>query len=448
MAPSAPAAAKRGVGFAWLFEKTELRSRLLFTLGMVGLFRLGAQVPIWGVNAAALKVLASNQLLGFLDLFSGGALASLSVVALGIGPYITASIIVQLLSAIIPRLEELQKEEGEQGRRQISQITRYLSVVLAVVQGLLVLKLFTLNPQVIKAGVAPALFYPVALLSLVAGSLWALWLSELITDRGIGNGTSILIFVGIVAALPFYAQQTAQLVSGDPARMVNLAVLLLIYLGVMALIILLQEAVRKVYIVQAKRQVGSRLYGGGSSFIPFKINPAGVMPIIFTFAVLAFPQALIELALKNHPTGWVLGAITGYKRLMGFGSPVAIAVQFALIIFFSYFYSSLVPSMQPKEIAEQLKKHGNAIAGVKPGQPTAQWLGSMLNKLTLIGAVLLAFITLAASSATAVTGISTLSGLGSTALIILVGVALDLVQQVKVHLLVKQYEGFLGPKAA
>lgn len=423
-------------------QVNDLKQKIFFTLGAVAVYRLCAQIPVWGVNPQALALLPKNNaVLGFLDLFSGGALTSLSVVALGIGPYITASIVIQLLTAVVPRLEEMQKDEGEAGRRQLAQITRYVSVVLALIQSLVVVKLFASNPNVLQLGVEPIVFYVLATTALVAGSLFTLWLSELITEKGIGNGSSMLIFVGILAGLPFYAAQTAQLVEGDPQRSFSLVVLLAIYLAMMVAIIILQEAVRKVFIVQAKRSVGSKQYGAGTSFIPFKINPAGVMPIIFTFALLAFPQTLVGLIMATHPKGWILDAIQGLN--FSPGSFWFMGVQFALIIFFSYFYSSINPSMQPKEIATSLKKYGNAIPGVKPGVPTGDYLSVILNRIIFIGAVFLAIITLVASSATSFTGISTLAGLGSTALIIMVGVALDTMNQIKVHLMVKHYEGFL-----
>ena len=318
-------------------QVNDLKQKIFFTLGAVAVYRLCAQIPVWGVNPQALALLPKNNaVLGFLDLFSGGALTSLSVVALGIGPYITASIVIQLLTAVVPRLEEMQKDEGEAGRRQLAQITRYVSVVLALIQSLVVVKLFASNPNVLQLGVEPTVFYVLATTALVAGSLFTLWLSELITEKGIGNGSSMLIFVGILAGLPFYAAQTAQLVEGDPQRSFSLVVLLAIYLAMMVAIIILQEAVRKVFIVQAKRSVGSKQYGAGTSFIPFKINPAGVMPIIFTFALLAFPQTLVGLIMATHPKGWILDAI----QWLNFspGSFWFMGVQFALIIFFSYFY--------------------------------------------------------------------------------------------------------------
>jgi preprotein translocase subunit SecY len=426
-----------------MWQASGLKQKLLFTLLMMAVFRFGILVPVWGVNPQALTQLGSNQLLGFLDMFSGGAITSVSLMALGIGPYITSSIMVQLLSVVVPKLEEMQKEEGEAGRKKLSQYTRYLTVVLAILQSFLIIKFIASIPGALQTGVSPMVFYPIATLSLVAGSLFSLWVSELITDRGIGNGASLLIFMGIISRIPQYASQTATFVGGDAQKSFALVVLMGLYLVTIALIIILQEATRKVFIVAAKRQVGNKVYGGQNTFIPFKINPAGVMPIIFSFAVLAFPSTIVGLLQQNHPTGLVLELVRFYGRYLAPGSIGYILSEFSLIVFFTFFYTSIIPSMQPKEIADNLKKYGSSIPGIKPGKPTGDALAAVLSKTTFIGAVGLAGITLLASSATSLTGISTLQGLGSTSLIILVGVALDTVNQIKVHLLARQYQGFL-----
>jgi preprotein translocase subunit SecY len=429
-----------------MWQASGLKNKLLFTIMMIAVFRLGVQVPIWGVDPTKLQGLLGNQAIGFLDMFSGGALSSVSVLALGIGPYITASIIMQLLTVVIPRLEELQKEEGEAGRRKISQYTRYLTVVLALFQGALIMRLIAGSGAIIpglQPGMDTALFFAQSVLSLTAGSVFALWLAEMITERGVGNGGSLLIFAGIISRIPFYWGRTEQLVSTDPAKSFALVVLLLIYLVTIGLIIILQEATRKIFIVSAKRQVGNRIYGGQNTHIPFKINPAGVMPIIFAFAVLAFPATIFTYLQQQHPQGFLLDVVTFYERTLSAGKPAYIAVEFLLIVFFTFFYSSIVPSMQPKEIADNLKKYGSSIPGIKPGRPTAEKLEEILTRTTFIGAFALAAITLIASSATSLTGISTLAGLGATSLLIMVGVALDTVNQIRVHLLARQYEGFL-----
>lgn len=441
--PKSAGALIPGVGdFKAMWEASGLKQKLLYTLALIAVFRLGVQVPIFGVHAERIQGLLGNQMLGFLDMFSGGALASVSVLALGIGPYITSSIIMQLLTVVIPRLEELQKEEGEAGRRKLAQYTRYLTVVLAIFQAGLIMRLIT-SAGAIDPNVAPWMFYLQGVLSLTAGSVFALWISEMITERGIGNGSSLLIFTGILSRVPFYWGQTEQLVAGDPQKSFSLVMLMLIYLVTIGLIIILQEATRKIFIVSAKRQVGNRIYGGQNTHIPFKINPAGVMPIIFAFAVLAFPSTIFAMLQQQHPTGILFDVLRFYERYLSPGKPAYICIEFLLIVFFTFFYSSIIPSMQPKEIADNLKKYGSSIPGIKPGRPTAEKLEEVLSKTTLIGAVAIAIITLLASSATSITGITTLNGLGATSLIIMVGVALDTVNQIRVHLLARQYEGFL-----
>ena len=425
-----------------MWEASGLKQKLLYTLALIAVFRLGVQVPIFGVHPERLQGMLGNQMLGFLDMFSGGALTSVSVLALGIGPYITSSIIMQLLTVVVPRLEEIQKEEGEAGRRKLAQYTRYLTVVLALFQSALIMRLIS-SAGAIDPHVTPWVFYVQGMLSLTAGSVFALWISEMITERGIGNGGSLLIFSGIMSRVPFYWGQTEQLVSGDPQKSFALVMLMLIYLATIALIIILQEATRKIFIVSAKRQVGNRIYGGQNTHIPFKINPAGVMPIIFAFAVLAFPSTLFAMLQQQHPTGLLFDIVRFYERFLSPGKPAYICIEFLLIVFFTFFYSSIIPSMQPKEIADNLKKYGSSIPGIKPGRPTAEKLEEVLSRTTLIGAVAIAIITLVASSATSITGITTLNGLGATSLIIMVGVALDTVNQVRVHLLARQYEGFL-----
>lgn len=426
--------------FQAMWEASGLKSKLIFTGIMLAVFRLGAQIPVWGVHPEKFQDQLGSQLLGFLDMFSGGALTSVSILALGIGPYITASIIMQLLTVVVPRLEELQKEEGEAGRRKISQYTRFLTVFLAMFQAALIMRLIANVPGAIVTDVVPWVFYVQAVIALTAGAVFSLWLAEMITERGIGNGGSLLILSGILSRIPFYWGKTETLVSGNPQKSFALVVLLLIYLVTIGLIIILQEATRKIFIISAKRQVGNRIYGGQNTHIPFKINPSGVMPIIFAFAVLAFPSTIFAILQQQN---MLAGVVSFYNLYLSPGKPAYIVVEFLLIVFFTFFYSSIVPSMQPKEIADNLKKYGSAIPGIKPGRPTAEKLEEILSRTTFIGAFALAAITLIASSATSLTGITTLAGLGATSLIIMVGVALDTVNQIRVHLLARQYQGFL-----
>ncbi|MEB3286088.1 MAG: preprotein translocase subunit SecY [Vampirovibrionales bacterium] len=428
-----------------MWAASGLRGKILFTILALALYRFAVLVPVWGVDANMIQVAAQQSggaLLGFIDMFSGGALTSVSVIALGIGPYITSSIVMQLMTVVIPRLEELQKEEGESGRRKIAQYTRYLTVILAIFQSILVLKFIGSVPGAIAVD-NMALFYPMAVLAMTAGAIFALWLSELITERGIGNGGSLLILAGILSRLPMYAQQTYELVYNNQEKSFGLLVLLAIYLVIIAAVVVLQEATRKIMVVSAKRQVGAnRMAGGQSTHIPFKINPAGVMPIIFAFAVLSFPSTIIQVIQQNQPTGILQEVVLFWGRYMAPGSVAYIVIEFTLIVFFTFFYASIIPSMQPKQIAEQLKKYGNAIPGLKPGRPTAEKLEEILSRTTFIGAIAIGVITLVASSITSITGITTLY-LGATSLIIMVGVALDTMNQIRTHLLARQYEGFL-----
>jgi len=424
------------------FQASGLKEKLLFSIVGIALYRLCVLIPIWGVHPDAMKGFLQGGLGGFLDLFSGGALGQLSVIALGIGPYITSSIIMQLMTVVIPRLEEMQKDEGEQGRKKIAQITRYLTVGLSVLQGSLIVRLITSGGHNLLPGVDPTYFWISAVISLTAGSLFALWLAEMITERGIGNGGSLIILIGILASLPIYAQQTYTLVSGDPAKSFALVLLLVVFLAVIGLSIILQEASRNVFVVSAKRQVGNKIYGGQNTHIPFKINPAGVMPIIFAFAVLAFPDTIFNLAHPEVGTPFYI-AKDFYNTYLGPTGWLYGLVMFSLVIFFTFFYASIVPSMQPKEIAENLKKYGSSIPGVKPGKPTADKLDEILTRIIWIGAFALAGITLIVSYAPKILSIPTLAGLGATSMIIMVGVALDTVNQIKVHMLARQYEGFL-----
>ncbi len=425
-----------------MFQASGLKEKILFTIAAIAIYRLGVQIPIWGVHPDAMAQYLQGGLGGFLDLFSGGALGQLSILALGIGPYITASIIMQLMTVVIPRLEELQKEEGEQGRKKVSQITRYLTVALAILQGSLIVRLITQGGTSLLPGVDPTFFWIAAVASLTGGAVFALWLAEMITERGIGNGGSLLIFIGILAGIPVYADRTYTLVSGDPERSFLLVLLLAVFLALVGLIIILQEATRNVFIVSAKRQVGNKIYGGQNTHIPFKINPAGVMPIIFAFAVLAFPDTVFNLATPE-PGSFFAEAKTFYQVWIGSNGWFYGLIMFGLVIFFTFFYASIIPSMQPKEIAENLKKYGSSIPGVKPGKPTADKLEEILTRIIWIGAFAIAGITLIASYAPQVFRIPTLAGLGATSLIIMVGVALDTVNQIRVHLLARQYEGFL-----
>lgn len=428
-----------------MWQASGLKQKILFTFLMIAAFRLGVQMPLFGINNQIFSNIAQgNNIIGFLDLFSGGALGKVSIFALGIGPYITASIIIQLISVVIPSLEKLQKEEGEAGRRKLSQYTRVFTVVLAAFQSLIFMLYLHHLPGAILPNVNPIMFFISSMAVLTAGSVLVMWISELITEKGIGNGGSLIIFVGILSGIPIYASRTAQIVAHNSMMQVGLAVLLLIFFLAMVFIVIMQEAVRKVIIVNPKRQVGNKVYGGMNSFIPFKLNPGGVMPIIFAIAILLFPSTILSLVGQaNFKSEAVKNVVIHLNQVLSPDGWVYYVLYFTLIVALTFFYASIMPNMQPKDIADNLKKYGSSIPGIKPGRPTAEALDKILTKTTFIGAMGLGIIALVPSLASYVTNIKTLQGIGATSLIIMVGVALDLINQVRTHLLARNYESFL-----
>ena len=426
-----------------MWNASGLKEKLIFTFLMLVLFRLGIHMPVYGINSNVLNIAGSNNILGFLDLFSGGALGRVSIFALGIGPYITSSIIMQLMAVIVPALEKLQKEDGEAGRRKLSQYTRIFTVVLATFQALIFMGYLSHLPGAITVN-NHAMFFLSSVLSLTAGSVLVMWLSELITEKGIGNGGSLIIFVGIIAGIPLYSEKTAQMISGQPSLAWNLMLLLAIFFLTMVFIVVMQEAIRKVIIVNPKRQVGNKVYGGVNTFIPFKLNPGGVMPIIFAVAILLFPSTILSfVGQANLPAGWIQDMVLILNKIFNPSGLTYYSVYFVMIVALTFFYASIMPNMQPREIADNLKKYGSSIPGIKPGKPTADALDKILSKTTFIGAMGLGLIALVPAFASYATGITTLQGIGATSLIIMVGVALDLINQVKTHLLARNYESFL-----
>ncbi len=428
-----------------MWQASGLKQKIIFTFLMIAAFRLGVQMPLFGINNQVFSNIAQgNNIIGFLDLFSGGALGTVSIFALGIGPFITASIIIQLVSVVIPSLEKLQKEEGEAGRRKLSQYTRIFTVVLAVFQSLIFMLYLHHLPGAVLPNVNPAMFFVSSIVVLTAGSVLVMWLSELITEKGIGNGGSLIIFVGILSGIPVYASRTAQMVANSTALQLGLAALLAIFFAAMVFIVIMQEAVRKVIIVNPKRQVGNKVYGGMNSFIPFKLNPGGVMPIIFAIAILLFPSTVLSLVGQaNFKSEAVKNVVMSLNHWLSPDGITYYVLYFALIVALTFFYASIMPNMQPKDIADNLKKYGSSIPGIKPGKPTAEALDKILTKTTFIGAMGLGIIALVPSLASYVTNIKTLQGIGATSLIIMVGVALDLINQVRTHLLARNYESFL-----
>ncbi len=412
-----------------LFNIEDLRKKILFTLGMIIVFRLGAHISVGGIDLVRLNALiGQGNLVGFLDLFTGGALVKFSIFAMGIVPYINSSIVMQLLTAVIPQLEELKKE-GDHGRKLISQYTRYLAVGFAVFQSIGMT--FWLK-DVMLPGYNFTFFLISTVVSLTAGSALVMWLSELITERGIGNGASLLIFFGIVARLPSYIGQTMTVLKGG-GSIVGLSVLLSVFLIMIVSIIIVQEGQRRVPVQYAKRIVGRKVYGGQSTYIPIRLNQGGVIPIIFASSFLMFPATIAQFV----PNAF-------FKSVMNILSPsgsLYVFLYFGLIFFFSYFYTAI--TFNPKELADNIKKYGGFITGIRPGNPTAEHLEYIVTRLTLVGATFLALIAIVPSIVEGVTRITTFQGLGGTALLIIVGVALDLVRQIQAQLISRQYERLL-----
>ena len=428
-----------------MWNASGLKQKIIFTFLMIAVWRFGVQMPLYGINNEVFSNIAQgNNIIGFLDLFSGGALGKVSILALGIGPFITSSIIVQLVSVVIPSLEKLQKEEGEAGRRKLSQYTRIFTVVLAIFQSFVFMMYLHHVPNAIMAQVNPVAFYASSVCVLTAGAVLVMWISELITENGIGNGGSLIIFCGILSGIPIYASNTAKIVKASSQMQVGLLVLLSIFFLAMVLIVIMQEAVRKVIIVNPKRQIGNKVYGGMNSFIPFKLNPGGVMPIIFAIAILLFPSTILALVGQaNFKSAAVKNFVLSLNHYLSPDGITYYLLYVGLIIALTFFYASIMPNMQPKEIANNLKKYGSAIPGVKPGKPTAEKLDEILSRLMLIGAIALGIIAMVPTIASKITNITTLQGLGATSLIIMVGVALDFINQIKTHMLAKNYESFL-----
>jgi len=391
---------------------------------------LGSHIPISGVNLEAISALFSQGgVLGFFNLFSGGALSRFSIFALGILPYINASIIMQLMAIIWPKIKEIM-EEGESGRKQIAQYTRYLAIGLSVVQALMITIGFK---QFINPDLSVVLFFFYSVISLVAGAALVMWFAEIITEYGIGNGASLLIFVGIIAQMPFYIRNTYVLVQGGTSIFAVL-ILVLFFLGMIVGIVLVQEAERRVPVQYARRIVGRKMVGAQSTYIPLRLIQGGVMPIIFASAVLQFPLMFVEYlhipAIKQ--------VFTQYYHYNGF---IYNALFCILIFFFTYFYTAI--SFNPNDLAESIRKNGGFIMGVRPGKPTVDYLEKIITRLTFLGAVFLAIVALVPTIVSNVTNVTSFMGLGGTALLIMVGVAMDVVKQIETFIISKRYEGLM-----
>ncbi len=442
-----------------VFRIPDLRKRLMFALGLLAVYRIGGHIPIPGVDVNRMADFFqknAGSVFGMFDLFSGGMLRRMTIFALGIMPYITASIILQLLTVVVPTLEKLQKE-GELGRRKITQWTRYLTVGLALMQ---------------SAGIATALetaqqglvmnpgfgFVAMTILSLTTGTAFIMWLGEQITERGIGNGMSLLIFAGIIVRLPEAIFELVQKVQTGDWPLIQVAIILVMMVAVVAFIVLVERGERRIPVQYAKRVIGRRVMGGQSTHLPLKVNAGGVIPVIFASSLLAFPSTLMNVDwVRNSPVmSGMLGAIRGD------GAPLYYVLYTALIIFFCFFYVSII--FNPNEAADNMRKYGGFIPGIRPGKNTAEYMNKILTKITVVGGLYLSILSLipmimitgiklqrlplvgnfidAHSPRWLLDGLGVSFYFGGTSLLIVVGVAMDTVNQIEAQLIMRHYEGF------
>jgi preprotein translocase subunit SecY len=416
------------------FTTPEIRNKLLFTAGIFLVFRLFAHIPVSGVDVAQLRNLFNqNQFLGLLDIFSGGTLANFSIMALGLNPYINASIILQLLQMIFPKLEELAKE-GEQGRKKINQYTRFLTVPLALLQAL---GMYALLRSQGVIGTLPALALIAFILTMVAGTMLLVWLGELITERGVGNGISVLIFGGIVGRLPVTLGQTASIF--NPENTVNIIIFTVLGLLMIASIIIVNEATRQITVFYAKRVRGNKVYGGQQTHLPLRLNQAGVIPIIFAVSLVLIPT-VVGNYLTPLPNKTLAGIGQFLTATFNANSPAYNIIYFLLVVGFTYFYTAVV--FNPKKIAEEIQKYGGFIPGIRPGNQTAKYLNYILTRITIVGALFLGIIAIAPNVAKQITNIQTLA-LGGTGVLIVVSVILDTFKAIEANLVTRNYEGFL-----
>jgi preprotein translocase subunit SecY len=443
-----------------IFNVPDLRKRIIFMLALLGVYRIGAHIPTPGIDSAALANFfsqASGTLFGFLDLFTGGNFRRLTIFALGIMPYITASIILQLLTVVWPYLEKLSKE-GELGRRKITTYTRYLTVVLSAVQSAGIAIAFQRQGVVVNPGIG---FVLMTMLTLTTGTAFIMWLGEQITDRGIGNGMSLIIFAGIVVGLPRAIGDIYEKINTNEWGVMMLLVLIAVMIAVVAFIVLVERGQRRIPVQYAKRVVGRRVLGGQSTHLPLRVNTGGVIPVIFASSILTFPQTL-GLAVKDNTSGFgrVLAGITDALR---FGEPLYNLLYVLGIIFFAYFYTSIV--FNPNEVADNMRKYGGFIPGIRPGKRTAEHVNSILTRITLVGGLYLALIAIipefmitgfhvqnipfvgprldAVLPQWVTQGLRVNFYFGGTSLLIVVGVAMDTIQMIESQLIMRHYDGFL-----
>lgn len=410
-----------------LLKATELRKKVLFTLAMFIVFRASTQIPVPGVNAAMIeRLFTSGNLFGLLDLFSGGALSKFSIFAMSITPYINASIITQLLTVVIPTLEEWSKE-GAEGAKKINKINRYAAVGLGAIQAIGMaygLRAAVNNPDFFS--------FAMIVITLTAGSLLLMWIGEQITAKGIGNGISLIIFAGIISRLPNGLAVIGRYLQAGTINVFNVLIFAVLAVLMVMFVVAITVSYRKVPVQYAKRIVGRKMYGGHTTYIPLKVNQAGVMPIIFASSVLMFPVTIAQFI----KIPWIQ-KVAGY---LAWGTPLQTSLYILLILFFTYFYTAV--SLNIPDMSDNIKKYGGFIPGLRPGKPTTDYLDKVMNRITLAGAVFLAFIAIMPNMIVWLTGISGVY-FGGTALLIVVGVALDTMKQVESMTLMRHYQGFM-----
>ncbi len=416
--------------FGLVLQDKALRTRILFTLGALVVFRFLAIIPIPGVDESALASLfANSEFLGLLNLFSGGGLSQLSIVMLGVGPYITGSIIMQLLTVMSSRLKEMYQEEGDAGRRKFAQYGRMLAIPFALIQGFSLIKLLE-SQNVIASMLSFDLMVNLAVIT--AGSMLLMWIGELITEYGIGNGVSLIIFAGIVSQLPMALSQLIYVF--DPAQLPLYALFAIIALVVVVLVVVVTEAERPIPVTYAKQVRGMKVYGGTSTYLPLRMNQAGVMPIIFGSAILLFPQIISQfLANVDYPA--IKNVATAMNTFISNSWVYAIA-YFFLVFIFTYFYTAV--TFDPDQISKNLQKNGAFIPGVRPGSPTSDHIAKTLTRLTLVGALFLGVIAVLPLIIRGVTGITAIS-VGGTALLIAVSVVIDLIKKIDAQVSIREY---------
>ena len=424
-----------GGGFGNIFKIPELKRRILYTLALLVVYRVGVHVPVPGIDSVALAEIfdrAKGTILGIFNMFSGGALERLSVFALGIMPYISASIILQLMTVVIPHLEQLKKE-GEQGRKKITQYTRYGTVILSIIQGFGI----SIGLERMGAVIVPGWgFRLMSVLTLTAGTAFIMWLGEQITERGIGNGISLIIFAGIVARMPTAMSNTFRLVSTGAMSIFPIIILLVLMVAVIAVIIFVEQGQRRIPVQYAKRVVGRRMYGGQSTHLPLKINMSGVIPPIFASSIMMFPATISSFITVP----WIQNIVSALRP----GNAVYELFFVGLIFFFCYFYTAV--TFNPVDVADNMKKQGGYIPGIRPGKRTADYIDKVLSRITLGGALYVSAICVLPSIL--ITHFNVPFYFGGTALLIVVGVAIDTVAQMESHMLSRHYEGFLKKSGA